>query len=409
MSTVGIFTLRGSAGGQRRLARLPRSRESTNLATSRWPDIMLNVSTPPNCSWTAGETVEWLAVTDARGRHGAWHISVSRRHENTNPANGQPSVVVNGVELAFTQAGTGCGDFTVEPANRRTRCRIWRGMAMASPSRLGRAARGRRRRACRGCTCRADPAPERWPTRPTRKHDVFDRTGTLTVQGVPIAVTQRGAPQPTTCTYTLTPPTFSLGAAPGGGTFTVTPSGACAWSARSEADWITLTPPAAGTGVGPVTFQTLANVAGNRSGTILVAGKRVTRRAARAESGRRRLAWSMGPSTGYRTSPERPDDGAGRSTTGGYRRVDLPARGARRHVGEPSAARNAPDEVFVGAASSSAARGPTFEQLFPTTVNNDRGGWGFMLLTNQLPGSNGTFTFVFRARDGIDKLTARGR
>ena len=59
-------------------------------------------------------------------------------------------------------------------------------------------------------------------------------------------------------------------------------------------------------------------------------------------------------------------------------------------------------KLYVGSAVFVRGARPDVQAAYPTTVQNDRAGWGLMLLTNQLPGANGTFTFVFRARDGVD-------
>ena len=68
------------------------------------------------------------------------------------------------------------------------------------------------------------------------------------------------------------------------------------------------------------------------------------------------------------------------------------------------------NEVYVGSAVFVRGARPDVRNLFPTIASSDRAGWGFMLLTNQLPnGGNGTFTFVFRARDGVDRTDSVGR
>ena len=97
------------------------------------------------------------------------------------------------------------------------------------------------------------------------------RTGTAVVAGQAFTVTQ--APG---CTYQVQPLRHSVGAAGGTGTVTVDTAAGCAWSAASESSWLTLQGAAGGTGSGAVTFSAAASTGPSRSGTLTVAGLRVT-------------------------------------------------------------------------------------------------------------------------------------
>ena len=79
------------------------------------------------------------------------------------------------------------------------------------------------------------------------------------------------------CTYAAAPMTQSVPVAGGPGTVNVTASGGCAWTAASNANWLTISAGAAGTGNGAVSFNAAANTATTaRSGTLVVAGTQVT-------------------------------------------------------------------------------------------------------------------------------------
>ena len=98
------------------------------------------------------------------------------------------------------------------------------------------------------------------------------REGTILVNNEPARVSQR-AP----CRYTLTPATQTIATSGGAATVTVTTTDAdCAWTATTDANWISLTDPTSGTGGGVINFTAEPNQGGDRSGAIIVAGQRAT-------------------------------------------------------------------------------------------------------------------------------------
>jgi hypothetical protein len=56
----------------------------------------------------------------------------------------------------------------------------------------------------------------------------------------------------------------------------VTTTAGCAWTATSNASWITITNGASGTGTGTVMFTVAVNLGGSRTGTLTVAGQTAT-------------------------------------------------------------------------------------------------------------------------------------
>ena len=74
------------------------------------------------------------------------------------------------------------------------------------------------------------------------------------------------------CTFAVSLPGTAFGGAAATGTFTVTTTSGCGWTAGSNAGWITLNA-TSGSGTGSVTFNVAANTAAARSGTIQVAGQ----------------------------------------------------------------------------------------------------------------------------------------
>ena len=96
------------------------------------------------------------------------------------------------------------------------------------------------------------------------------RTGTLTVAGQAVAVSQSGVAPP--CTFRLEPANASWPHEGGSGTFSVITPERCLWSARSEASWVTVTSGQQGTGNGTVSYVVERNRdATARAGTITAA------------------------------------------------------------------------------------------------------------------------------------------
>jgi hypothetical protein len=99
------------------------------------------------------------------------------------------------------------------------------------------------------------------------------RTGTLTVAGQAHTVTQQGKPS-TVCSYELAPAGAEVGVEDTRGSFAVTTPDGCAWTAGSNASWLTVTGGSPGSGSGTVSFKVDANPGfEGRLGLITVADK----------------------------------------------------------------------------------------------------------------------------------------
>jgi hypothetical protein len=99
------------------------------------------------------------------------------------------------------------------------------------------------------------------------------RSGTIAIGGQTLTVTQQPAP----CTYSIAPGTQAFLAAGGTGSVAVTAGASCGWNATTNnADWLTISSGAAGTGDGSVAFAVGANTGAQRSGTLTIAGQTFT-------------------------------------------------------------------------------------------------------------------------------------
>ena len=100
------------------------------------------------------------------------------------------------------------------------------------------------------------------------------RTGTVTIAGRTFTVNQAAAPTP--CSYTIAPNTVSAPDTASTSAVDVTAAAGCAWTAVSQAQWITVTMGASGSGNGRVELAIAANTEAARSGTVTIAGQTYT-------------------------------------------------------------------------------------------------------------------------------------
>ena len=84
-------------------------------------------------------------------------------------------------------------------------------------------------------------------------------------------------PGPAPCTFAINPTSQSIGAGGGAGTpIALTAGPGCAWTAASDAPWITLTSALSGSGDATINFSVAANSGGERSSTLTIGGQTFT-------------------------------------------------------------------------------------------------------------------------------------
>jgi hypothetical protein len=100
------------------------------------------------------------------------------------------------------------------------------------------------------------------------------RSGTLTVSGQTFTVTQAAA---ASCSYSLSSSSLSMGATATVGSVNVNTGAGCAWTAVSNASWITITSGSVASGAGSVVFAAAANTSTTqRIGTLTIGGQTLT-------------------------------------------------------------------------------------------------------------------------------------
>src|SRR5262245_37781265 len=97
------------------------------------------------------------------------------------------------------------------------------------------------------------------------------RDGDIAVNESRVHISQR-AP----CRFDLAPANQGIGLEGGAGSVAIAAASECSWTATSDVEWITLTPPIAGSGNGTVRFTVLPNSGAERTGSVGIGSQRAT-------------------------------------------------------------------------------------------------------------------------------------
>ena len=221
-----------------------------------------------NCSWTAVSNAAWITITGGASGAGNGRVTF------TAPANSGGSrtgtISVAGQTFTLSQAGASCS-YSISPASEAI-------AAAGGSSTIG---------VTTGDSCAWSSASNAsWITIASGASGTGPgtvkltiaantgaaRTGTATIAAQTFTVTQAAAP----CGYSLSPATLDLAPAGGEGRTSVSAGSGCAWTATSNAAWITVTGGSSGTGNGVVVFNAAPNPGAARSGTITIGGQTMT-------------------------------------------------------------------------------------------------------------------------------------
>jgi hypothetical protein len=224
------------------------------------------------CGWTAASTVSWIRIT--AGASGSGNGTAAMAVDaNAGPAR-QGVVTVAGQAVTINQSPLACS-YSLSPTTGSIGAAGGAGPAISVT-------------ATASCSWTATSA-DNWITMVSgagsgngsvtynvASNTGAARSGTIVIAGQTFTLNQAAAVQTTTCTYSINPTSQSFAVAGGSGTVAVTTTNGCAWTAVSNAAWITVTGGAAGSGNGTVNFRAAANTGAARSGTITIAGQTFT-------------------------------------------------------------------------------------------------------------------------------------
>ena len=222
------------------------------------------------CNWNAQSSVPWLSVSPASGSGDA--ILTLTPQANSATADRGGTITVGGQSVQVTQAALVCS-YVLSPT-----------MLALDP---GARNIGVTLRVAGGCAWSAQSSVPWLAITPANgagngtltlivqaNAGTSARAGTVTAGGQPLQVTQAGvvvaAP---VCSYSLSTSSLSLSAPAQSVSVAVTAPVGCAWTAQSDASWLTPTPPN-GTGNGTIVLAAAANTATtSRAGIVTIGGQ----------------------------------------------------------------------------------------------------------------------------------------
>jgi Putative binding domain, N-terminal/Viral BACON domain len=230
------------------------------------------VTAPNGCTWSASEQSGWITITGSTNT-GTGTVTFDVANY-TGTAQRSATMTIAGQTVDVVQEGLTC-TFDVTPTSRSL-------PAAAGTSNFSVSAAA-------GCTWTATEeiswlsitsgangnGPGTVNFSVTAHTGTSQRSGTLTIAGEQVTVTQSGAG--TTCSYSVTPTSRSVPAAGGSSTFSVTAPSGCTWTTTEQTSWITITGGSSGSGNGTVTFSATPNGGTpQRNASMTIAGTAVT-------------------------------------------------------------------------------------------------------------------------------------
>jgi Putative binding domain, N-terminal/Viral BACON domain len=228
------------------------------------------VTTGGSCAWTSATNAPWITIASGGTGTGPGTVKLNVAANSGTARTGTATIAAQ--TFTVTQAAAPCG-FALSPATvdvpaaggeGRTNVSAGDGCAWTAASNatwITIAAGSSSGTGNRVVVFNADP------------NSGAARSGTITIGGQTLTVTQQAAP----CTFSISPPAQTFAAGGGPGAVAVTAGANCGWTAVSNnTDWLTITGGASGTGNGSVAFAVAVNAGPQRIGTLSVAGQTFT-------------------------------------------------------------------------------------------------------------------------------------
>ena len=224
------------------------------------------VTGPTGCSWAATSNAPWITITQGSSGSGNGTVRFSVAGNTGAPRSG--TLTIAGRTFTVNQGQT-C-TFTLSPnettvpqggASRTFNVQVGDGCSWTATSNAPWTTISQGGSGSGNGTVRIDVAA----------NSGAPRTGTVTVGGVAFTVNQAGV-----CAFGISPQQQPVAAAGGSVNVAVTTTAGCAWTAASNAPWISVTQGANGTGSGTVTLSVASTAGPARNGTATIAGNTFT-------------------------------------------------------------------------------------------------------------------------------------
>ena len=243
-------------------------RASQSVAAAGTNGATVAVSTSAGCGWTAASNAGWITITSGASGSGNGQVAFNVAANTGGARSG--TLTIGGRTLSIEQAAD-CS-YSINPQSHSVSAAGGAGPSIAVST-------------AGGCNWTAT-SNAAWLTIASGASGTGNgsvgfniatnsgggRTGTLTVAGRTFTVSQAGA-----CVFSINPDSARLGKKGGNGpNVEVDTTPGCAWTAVSQADWLTITSGASGTGDGTVRFKAESFSGDSRTGVLTIAGKTLT-------------------------------------------------------------------------------------------------------------------------------------
>lgn len=231
----------------------------------------ITVTTSAGCAWAATASNSWITITSGGSGSGNGTVAYTVA-ANTSSSTRTATMQVAGQSVTVSQSGQSGCNYSLSPPSLS--------LAAGAGSTSVSVSSGN------GCSWTASENRS-WLSiangssgsgngtvtiAVTANTSTSSRSGTLTVAGQSIAVTQAGA-----CNYSVSPTSHTIAANGGSVSFTVTAGSGCEWTASESIAWLSLTSGTSGSGNGTVTFLAEPNTTNQkRTATVSVAGQLVS-------------------------------------------------------------------------------------------------------------------------------------
>jgi hypothetical protein len=229
----------------------------------------INITIDPECTWNVASDSDWIIITSATSGQGSGRADF-RLAANSTLTTRHGQISVNAAKVTVDEAG--CA-FALAQTNQSVPAQggagsvgitagaacPWSAVSNADWITITGGSSG-----TGAGSVAFSVAPNTGPA----------RSGTLTIAGQAFTVNQDAASS-SNCAAVIAPTSQGIGAGGGSGTVGVTDGPGCAWTATSNAAWITIASGASGTGNGTVTYN-VASTTTSRSGTLTIAGQTFT-------------------------------------------------------------------------------------------------------------------------------------
>lgn len=234
-------------------------------------DRSVTIQTLEGCPWTAASGVGWISIVGTQNPNGPGSVTVRVDANGGEPRTGNFVAAGQSIQVSQGSPSAPC-TYAVDPPSATVD-------ASGGTARFAVAARA-------GCGWTAvSQVP--WiqisgdalgtgngtVTLIVAANTGAGRSGTVVIQDQPFTVVQAGAATP--CSYTIAPPSVSIGADGGQSNVIVTTQAGCTWTAASQVPWIVVSN-GAGSGNGSVALMVAANTGAARNGTVAIAGNTFT-------------------------------------------------------------------------------------------------------------------------------------